>query len=136
MFHVMWHSLFGAYVELRIQAVAKSISAFKPLPKDPAQDKSLSGVTLTEHALVLLDVTQDKLAIANEIYEDICPNSWSGSRADIMEDRAKAFATLTNHVAPEIREFAKSKMVILKQMIREAREQEALQHSEREQRFE
>lgn len=122
--------------EARIQMVAKSISAYKPLPQDPETEEKLRESTLTEHALALLDVAQDKLAIANEIYDDICPNSWSGSRADIMEERAAAFSVLTNHVAPEIKEFTKSKMVILKQMIRETREQEALQHSEREQRFE
>lgn len=122
--------------ETRIKVVAKSISSFKRLSKDPAQDENLRVTILTEHALALLDIAQDKLAIAEKIYKDICPNSWSGSRADIMEERATAFAALTNHVVPEIREFAKSKMVILEQAIRGTREQKATENSEREQRFE
>ncbi len=122
--------------ELRIQAVAKSISAFKHLPKDPDQDKKLRVVTLAEHALVLLDVAKDKLAIANEIYEDISPHSWSGSRADIMEERMTAFSALTNYAAPEIKQFAESKILILSEAIREERKFEASRFAEREQRFE
>ncbi|WP_127019333.1 hypothetical protein [Rheinheimera mangrovi] len=122
--------------ELRLQAVAKSISAFKYLPKDPGQDEKHRVVTLTEHALVLLDVAKDKLAIANEIYEDICPNSWSGSRADIMEERAAAFSALTDYSIPEIRRFAESKMLILKEAIREERKFEAYRFAELEQTFE
>lgn len=122
--------------ELRLQAVAKSISAFKYLPKDPVQDEKRRVVTLTEHAVVLLDVAKDKLAIANGIYEDICPNSWSGSRADIMEERAAAFSALTDYSTPEIRQFAESKMLILKETIREERKREAHRFAELEQRFE
>lgn len=122
--------------ELRIQAVAKSISAFEHLPKEPNQEEKLRQVTLTEHALVLLDVAKDKLAIANEIYEDISPNSWSGSRADIMEERMTAFSALTNYATSEIRQFAESKMLILREAIGEARKFEAHRFAEREQRFE
>jgi hypothetical protein len=122
--------------ELRIRSVAKSISAFRHLPKDPEQDEKLRVATLTEHALVLLDVAEDKLAIANEIYEDISPNSWSGSRADIMEERMKAFSELTNYATPEIRQFAESKILILKETICEERKFEADRFAEREQRFE
>ncbi|MEO3866337.1 hypothetical protein [Rheinheimera fenheensis] len=122
--------------ETRIQMVAKSISSYKPLPKNPEKEEKHRESTLTEHALALLDVAQDKLAIANEIYEDICPNSWSGSRADIMEERSAAFSTLTNYTTPEIRQFAESKMLILKEAIREERKFEAQRFAEREQRFE
>lgn len=119
--------------ELRIRAVAKFISAFKHLPN---QEQKLRVVTLTEHALALLDVAKDKLAIANEIYEDILPNFWSGSRADIMEERAAAFSALTDYPTPEIRQFAESKMLILEEAIREERKFEAHRFAEREQRFE
>lgn len=122
--------------EARIQMVAKSISSYKPLPKNPEKEEKHRAATLTEHALALLDVAQDKLAIANEIYEDICPNSWSGSRADIMEERSAAFSTLTNYTTPEIRQFAESKILIIKENILEERKFEAQRFAEREQRFE
>ena len=122
--------------ESRIQTVAKFISAYKPLPKEPAIGENPQSVILTEHALAILDAAHDKLSIANEIYEDTCPNTWSGSQADIIETRSKAFAKLSEHTVPEIRVFAKSKMAILEQTIRETRERENLRHAEREQRFE
>ncbi|MDP4534764.1 hypothetical protein Q3O60_00970 [Alkalimonas collagenimarina] len=122
--------------ESRIQIVAKFISAYKPFPKEPPLGENPKAVMLTEHALTLIKVAQDKLSVANEIYEDISPSSWSGSQADAMETRLKAFADLIKHDLPEIRSFVQSKITILEQIIRETREREALRDTEREQRFE
>jgi hypothetical protein len=122
--------------ESRIQAVANSISAYRPYLQEPAAYENPTKVILTEHAFGLLDAADNKLAIAEWIYEDISPPSYQGSRADMVEVRSKAFAALTEHNVLEIREFAASKMVVLEQTIRRSREQEAAEYNQLEQRFE
>ncbi len=122
--------------ESRLQAVVNSISAYRPLPKEPAPHESPTKVILTEHALALLDAAENKLAIAEWIYNEINSSSYIGSRADMIETRSKAFAVLTEHSLLMVREFAISKMVMLEQIIQKSRAQEAAENNQREQRFE
>ena len=56
--------------------------------------------------------------------------------ADILEVRSEAFADLLNHVSPEVREIARTKLSLLNRSIRENREREAEEYNRREQRFE
>lgn len=122
--------------ESRLQAVVNSISAYRPLPKEPTPHEEPTKVILTEHALALLDAAENKLAIAEWIYNEINSSSYIGSRADMIETRSKAFAVLTEHSLLMVREFAISKMVMLEQIIQKSREQEAAENNQREQRFE
>ena len=70
------------------------------------------------------------------IFSRSFPSGWSGSLADILEVRSEAFADLLNHVSPEVREIARTKLSLLNRSIRENREREAEEYNRREQRFE
>ncbi|MDW1317920.1 hypothetical protein AB9B33_25035, partial [Klebsiella pneumoniae] len=72
----------------------------------------------------------------NDLLIRTFPSGWSGSLADILEVRSEAFAVLLNHVSPEVREMAKTKLSLLNRSIRENREREAEEYNRREQRFE
>jgi hypothetical protein len=93
-------------------------------------------VVLSEHIKSILGAAKDKLTIVEIIFKDVWPSGWSGSLADILEARSKAFAELVEYPNPEVRTLARAKLAILEKSIRKEREREAEEHNEREQRFE
>lgn len=64
------------------------------------------------------------------------PSAWSGSLAEILEVRSKAFAELLDHDSLEVRETAKVKLVKIENSAREKRKEEAEESNRYEQRFE
>lgn len=119
----------------KIQKVAGAVSAYVSLDKE-LQTLEPKKVALSEHITSLLDAAEDKVAIVETIYSRTIPRSYSGSLADILEDRRKAFAELSNHDSPEVRKITKAKLSLLDRSIRESRERESDEYNQREQRFE
>ena len=120
----------------RIQKVAGAVSAYTSLDKESQTHDNPSKVGLSKHILSLLDAAEDKVAIVETIFSRTSPVSGSGSRADILEVRSKAFAELLNHGSPEVQEMAKTKLSLLNRSVSEDREREAKKCNQREQRFE
>lgn len=119
-----------------IQKVAGAVSAYTSLDKKSQHLDNPKEVALSSHITALLDAAEDKVAIVESILSTTFPNGWSGSLADILEVRAKAFAKLTNHDSPEVQEIAKAKLSLLNRSIRENRDRESDEYNHREQRFE
>lgn len=120
----------------RITKVAKSVRVYSAHGANDALDENPKRVVLSTHIKSLFTVAQDKLAMIEVIFKNSRPGSWSGSLADILEVRAKAFAELLEHPAPEIQALVRTKLTLFEQRIRDEREREAAEHNEREQRFE
>ncbi len=120
----------------RIHKVAGAVSAYTSLDKESQPLDNPKKVVLSHHITSLLDAAENKVAIVETIFSRSFPSGWSGSLADILEVRSEAFADLLNHVSPEVREIARTKLSLLNRSIRENREREAEEYNRREQRFE
>lgn len=120
----------------RIERVASAVSAYSAAEASDVSLEHPKRVVLSEPIKALLEVSVDKQSIVNTIFSGIQPMSWSGSRADIMEIRARAFAQLLEHPLLEVRDLAARKLERVKQVMQQEREREAAEHSLREQRFE
>lgn len=120
----------------RIARVATAVCTYSSTETDKGSLEHPKRVVLSEPIKALLEAAVDKKNIINTIFSRIQPTSWSGSRADIMEIRAKAFAELLEHPSSEVRDLAARKLELVEQFVRQDREQEAAEHSQREQRFE
>ncbi|MCH4810431.1 hypothetical protein [Vreelandella neptunia] len=120
----------------KIQKVAGAVSAYTSLDKESQTLENPKKVTLSKHIRSLLDAAEDKVAIVETIFSKSFPGGWSGSLADILEVRSKAFAELLNQDLPEVKKIAKAKLSLLDRSIRENRGRESDEHNQREQRFE
>lgn len=120
----------------KVQFLAKAASSYSAVGKKEHLRDNPSIVILSNHIMALLDYSIDKLAVVEIIYADICPSSWSGSRANIMEIRSKAFKALLDHENNDVASFAKEKITQIGIRIHQEQESEAKRNGEREQRFE
>lgn len=120
----------------RIARVATAVRAYSAAEASDVPLEHPKRVVLSEPIKALLEAAVDKQGIVNTIFSGIQPMSWSGSRADIMEIRARAFAELLEHPLPEVRNLATKKFERVERAVRLEREREAQEHSRREQRFE
>ena len=120
----------------RILKIAATISSYTPADKVTPPSSEPKKVIISEHAKVLLEVSNDKLAIVEVIFSGAWPQSWSGSLASILEVRSKAFEELLEHPLPEVREASALKLELFSKSIKANREQESKDNSRHEQRFE
>jgi hypothetical protein len=120
----------------KIQKVAGAVSAYTSLDKESQTLDNPKKVALSKHITSLLDAAEDKVAIVETIFSRTFPGGWSGSLADILEVRSKAFAELLNQDLPEVQKIAKAKLSLLDRSIRENRDRESDEYNQREQRFE
>ncbi|AKM32410.1 hypothetical protein AB870_01035 [Pandoraea faecigallinarum] len=119
-----------------IGRVATAVCAYSAAEASDVRLEHPKRVVLSEPIKALLEAAVDKQGIVNTIFSRIQPMSWSGSRADIMEIRGRAFAELLEHLLPEVRDLAAKMLERIEQLVRREREREAEEHSWREQRFE
>ena len=120
----------------RIQRVARLVSPYICLEKKSGLPEKSKEVTLSPHIKALLDVAEDKTAMVETIFYNTKPNCWSGSRANILEERSQAVAELLNHPSFEVQKITKDKLIELGEKIKYERELEAKENSQREQKFE
>ena len=122
--------------QAKVQRVAKLLSIYTPIeePLFPTVDKR--PVELSSHIKAFFHIAKDKDKIVEIIYDEIMPSGWSGSLADILESRAKAFSELSNHASVEVQKLIEEKLALVNQWIQKEREREAQDHNQREQRFE
>ena len=120
----------------RIQKIATAVSSYSCVDKEKSPLDNPKQVILSSHIKALLEVAENKIGIVETIFDSVWPDVGSGSPAEILEVRSKAFAELLNHHSPEVREFAKIKLTLIEKAVQKNREQEAEENSWREQRFE
>ncbi len=120
----------------RIQKVAAAVSAYTSIENKSQPMENPKQVTLSSHIKSLLEAAEDKAAIVETIFCRTFPSGWSGSLAEILEVRSKAFSDLLNYPSPEVQKMASIKLALLYRSVRENREQEAKLDTRQEQRFE
>lgn len=125
----------------RIQRVASLVSPYICLDKKSRLPEKSKEVTLSPHIKALLDVAEDKAAMVETIFDNTILNktlikSWTGSLANILEERSLAVAELLNHPSFEVQKITRDKLIELGEKIKYERELEAKENSQREQKFE
>lgn len=120
----------------KFKMLVEVVSCYASVEKNNQPYEEVRRVKLSEQIKFLLEFSQDRSAIVDVLCSKIYPDSCSGSLADIMEFRAKAFAELRNHPSAEVRNLATSKIPAIEQLIHDERAREAERYGQREQRFE
>ncbi|MFH1983192.1 MAG: hypothetical protein ABIL58_15220 [Pseudomonadota bacterium] len=120
----------------RIQKIAAAVSSYSSTGKGKTPLDNPKQVMLSSHIKALIEIAENKIGIIETIFKGTWPGGWSGSLAEILEVRSRAFAELLSHQSPEVREFVKDKLKIIEESVRKNRIQEAERNSLREQRFE
>lgn len=120
----------------RIMKIAAAVSSYSSADKEKTPLDNPKQVTLSDHIKVLLEAAEKPIDIVEIIFKGTWPGGWSGSLADILEVRSRAFAGLLEHPSHEVREFARLKLTLIEKSVRKNRAQEAEENSWRERRFE
>ena len=120
----------------RITKIAAAVSSYSSSDKEKNPFDTPKQVKLSDHIKALLKVAEKPIDIVETIFKGTWPGGWSGSLANILEVRSRAFAELLEHPSHEVREFARHKLALIEKSVRKNREQEAEENSRREQRFE
>jgi hypothetical protein len=120
----------------RIMKVAATVSSYSSAEKEKNPLDNPKQVILSGHIKALLEAAEKPIDIVEIIFKGTWPGGWSGSLADILEVRSRAFAELLEHPSHEVRVFARQKLTLIEKSVRKNREQEAEENSWREQRFE
>lgn len=108
------------------------------MPADPDTNplEAPKRVILSDHIKALLEVSENRPAMVETIFEATHPSSWSGSLATILETRSRAFAELLDYPDHGVQSLVRRKINDLGGRIRDIQIREAKEHNEREQRFE
>lgn len=99
-------------------------------------DGNRDGSSITSSAVGFLEAAPEHEPVLHAYANRVTPSSWSGSRADVMQPRADAIATLSQHKREEIAMAAKSVSARLAMEIERERVRDRQRDEEREQRFE
>lgn len=120
----------------KIIKVANVICPYETLEDGSTPLENPRKVKISDHMLAILEAALDKVQVIDIIFERVSPNSWSGSRADIIEVRAQAISALANHPRVDVKARVVQKLKELDRYIQIQRKIEAEEHNRREQRFE
>ena len=115
----------------RWSKVAPNISPFARASRDNDEVSEISP-----QALGFLNAAPCPEEVVEAYLEYLAPMSWSGSRADIMENRLKSVETLVDHPAAEVRHTIARLAPGIRAKIGRIREAEQEEERERDQRFE
>jgi hypothetical protein len=114
--------------DTRYIAVAKSVSFFEVSKDTPPQWAPI--------ALELMNAAPQPTKVLEVFIDRFSPRSWSGSRATIIESRAKLLDTLIDHPNSAIATMAREKRPILHMATERERKREKQRDRERDERFE
>ena len=101
-----------------------------------AEDSTDENMKLSETAVSYLEASPDPKPVLKVFASRLEPRSWSGSRAKIMVDRAKAFEDLVEHHDSSIAEAAGFVVEEINKRIDTERRREQRRDEDLEQRFE
>ena len=94
------------------------------------------SIEFSEQAHAIIDATQNPNTIINNFYESIRPSGWSGSLANIMEKRCRAFETLLEHDRSDVRAATSTQIARIQEEVVRVRQSEREEDEKLEQRFE
>lgn len=125
--------------QLKIQFLIRNSSAFllkETINSCRFEDDIILPVRLSNHTGQLLQMVEDKEVVFEIIYHQLFPQSWSGSRADIIAERAIVFEELLDQDSFLVQNLAETFIARSSKVIGEIRQLEAKENAYREQRFE
>ncbi|MEP4769638.1 MAG: hypothetical protein ABJY83_17165 [Roseibium sp.] len=91
----------------------------------PFEKAGSNVVTLTEQAIALVENSPEPNLVVEGFLDDLSPSSWSGSRADIISERAAAMSALLAHESVAIQEAATGFLAKAKEIEDQERDWEA-----------
>jgi hypothetical protein len=116
----------------RFAALAEAVQLFYSAPDEAGRP----GLLWSPLALELLSKAPNTIDILKEFESVFYPRSWTGSRADIIEERLPLFHPLEQHQNPTVAAWASAKRAELAHYATELRRQEEREHSMKSHRFE
>ncbi len=111
------------------ESVAAGINLWK-------KNEEIEELEMSELALRLLESSPEPAIVLEIFAERVTPSSWSGSRVEVMQSRAKVIRKLVEHERADISTAAQTVSANLVQLIERQKERELREDMEHEQRFE
>ncbi|HEJ7130540.1 TPA: hypothetical protein SMF60_003648 [Serratia marcescens] len=111
----------------RFKALASSITPY---------EKNGEHLKLTDLAKALVNESPEPLLVIEAFESAAIPMSWSGSRASVIEQRAKIFEEFLSHENPDVVESTKMILSKLGKIVERERANEELESRQSEERFE
>lgn len=111
------------------QILANSLSVFASAGGD-------NRVKLTDDSVHFLEASPNPIDVLNGFSEQVIPNGWSGSGADIMEKNANSSRVLLEHEDQAIHDAAKQVIVRVRTWISVERQRKKKKDEEKKQSFE
>jgi hypothetical protein len=93
-------------------------------------------VSWSPTAAALIEASPKPIEVLNTLLERFWPNSWTGSRAGVVDSRIQLLESLNGHKNTAIAAWAAEKAAMLAVQVAKEREQEARRSRERDERFE
>ena len=84
----------------------------------------------------LLTQRKNPTTIIKKFYKSIRPSGWTGSLADIIAKRCRAFETLLKHHRSDVRAAASTQIILIQNLVVQERKKERDEDEQLEQRFE
>ena len=113
----------------RLAAVSQAIHPF-------ATEKEGNRVVFSCQARTILDAAEEPAPILANFANSIRPQGWSGSLADIIASRCRAFEALLQDDRPEVRSAARDLIPGIRDSEHQQRRRESNESRQRDQRFE
>ena len=92
----------------RLTMISKAIFPFENKPDG-------EGIIFSEQAIAIVHAAQKPSTIISNFSESILPSGWSGSLADIIAERCRAFETLLEHDRSDIRSAASTQIARIRE---------------------
>ena len=113
----------------RLTMISKAIFPFEKEPDGV-------WIVFSEQANSIINAAQNPSTIISNISESILPSGWSGSLANIMEKRCRAFETLLEHDRSDVRAATSTQIARIQEEVVRVRQSEREEDEKLEQRFE
>ena len=100
------------------------------------KNENENSLEWTPLALMIIANSSDPIVVLHEFKSTLRPRAWSGSRAEIMQNRLKLISDLKEHDNSMVTDWAYREEKVFEQEIRSERQMELLRESDRNERFE
>lgn len=121
--------------EERFEHLADAVRAWSIAGSTTDEDEA-GATEWTPIALRLVNEAPDPARVLAAFVDRFSPSGWSGSLAAILESRLSLFDMLLSHEQPAVRSWAETAKPSFEKKIAQAREWEAAESRERDERFE
>lgn len=107
-----------------------------PFSNEEASSSDENGVGISEKVLTFLNAAPNPQTVVSAFYSNIAPSGWSGSLADVLEQRRLVLDTLISSPNQTISETANSESAKLQERVQAIRREEQIEIRRYEESFE